>query len=220
MNDSLAHSSLPFLDGVPKSVGYPSLVSYLIGWYISIGVSSSILLGNISDSLFDYGKYTIIRGKSRVSWLLSKMIHIWRIVLVLVVTQIIVSLFFQTFMAFNPVLELTNLFNGVMYYVLTLVAILSMQMIMELYIKSELALILTNCYVLLSITIVEVFARKIVLFHVFFPNLSMSFRNGIISNPNMQETMSQGNEQWLFLVIIILLLFCLSLIRIKKIELM
>lgn len=220
MNDSLAHSSFPFLDGAPTPVSYPNLVSYLIGWYISIGASSFILLGHISDSLSDYGKYTILRGKSRASWLMSKVIHIWRVVLVLVVSQLFVSTFFQTILAFNPVLELTNLFDGVMFYVLIIVAILSIQMILELYIKSQLAFILTNCYVLLSITIVEVFAQKKVLFHVFFPNLSMSFRNGIISNPNLQETIGQVNEQQLFLVVITLFLFCLSLIRIKKIDLM
>jgi len=220
MNDSLAHSSFPFLDGVPTPVSYPHLVSYLIGWYISIGASSFILLGHISDSLFDYGKYIILRGKSRISWLMSKAIHMWRVVLVLAFSQLIVSTFFQTILESNPVLELTHLFEGILFYVLTIMAILSIQMILELYIKSQLAFILTNCYVLLSITIVEGFSQKKVLFYVFFPNLSMSFRNGIIVNPNLQEIMGQFNELRLFLVVIILFLLCLSVIRIKKIELM
>ncbi|WP_161809738.1 DUF2705 family protein [Peribacillus muralis] len=220
MNDSLAHSSFPFLDGVPTPVSYPHLVSYLVGWYISIAASSFILLGHISDSLLDYGKYIILRGKSRISWLMSKAIHMWRVVLILVFSQLIVTTFFQTTLDSNPVLELTHPFEGILFYVLTIMAILSIQMILELHMKSQLAFILTNCYVLLSITIVEGFSQKKVLFHVFFPNLSMGFRNGMIANPTLQEIIGPFNELWLFLVVMILFLLCLSVIRIKKIELM
>ncbi|MFK9118479.1 DUF2705 family protein [Peribacillus frigoritolerans] len=151
---------------------------------------------------------------------MSKAIHMWWVVLVLVFSQLMVSTFFQTILDSNPVLELTHLFEGILFYVLTIMAILSIQTILELYMKSQLAFILTNCYVLLSITIIEGFSQKKVLFHVFFPNLSMSFRNGIIVNPNLQEIIGQFNELRLFLVVIILFLLCLSVIRIKKIELM
>lgn len=212
----LLNTNMPFLDGVPLTESDYLIYRYLMLWSLPIIFLSFYFSGLVSTAIKESGAIYFTRSYSKAFWLFKRHFIIFNS------TAFFVAFQFLTFTLLKQsgqIVAPKTLVIPFITYLLILVILFSMQQLMELFIKSELAHLLVNVYLILSILLATE-AKKVSEYFVLilFPNLGMIFKT--------KESLKFGFDTYNFdnFAVIIVLLFLYSVIlvtsviRINKID--
>ncbi|MFG6497019.1 DUF2705 family protein [Fictibacillus sp. UD] len=212
------YSSLPFLDGVPITSSYALENKFLVYWFLPIVAMSFYFTGYCSDVLKTYGKVIIIRNYGRTRWLFNRFVSMMIVTLIFVVIQVLIFRFLLTDSTIN--LEGIEVIKLLAMYFLTLSALFALQLVMELFISPQVAQMVVNVYIVVSLLL----TKQIYLigggfiYYLFLPNYAMGFRNGLTSISEFQTPIISYPIGITVLMIIIASIVGFSISRIKKID--
>jgi hypothetical protein len=158
----------------------------LLMWYVVFVSLSFYFLGNVSENLHGFGKYMLIRNFSKTKFILNQYIAIAVKLLGFLFLQAGVYYLVATIMRHQtsgPV-DVSQLIKASFIYYLTLLVLLLLQMMLELFVTPQNSLLFVNMYVVFSIVLAGVlftFKRMQPLLYVLIPNFMMSLRTDILN---------------------------------------
>ena len=179
-------TALIFLLGIePKTEYTPFILWYFV--FVSI---SFYFTGDIAESLSGYGKYMLIRQYNKVKWIIRRFLTIAIKLFGFSILQSILS-FFTVSIWLQKQVEFSHfnmLLKALSIYYLTLLSLLLLQMLLELYIEPQIALVSVNIYVVFSIAlagILFVYNKGQLLLYCLLPNYAMGLRTSIAPENSM-----------------------------------
>lgn len=189
----------------------------LIIWYIVFISLSFFFWGEISEKLDGFGKYIIIRNYSKTKFILYQYLSIALNLLGLIVFQFFI--YYIMFAVLQKQLDFTvNLLQvgqALWIYFLTFLTLLIFQMVLELYVSSQTALLVTNMYVVFSVLLAGVlfkYQKAQLLLYILLPNFAMVLRTDIRNT----EAFTINYFPAVFILILLLTIMAgLSIHRIK-----
>jgi Protein of unknown function (DUF2705) len=179
---------------------FPSAFTFLLGvqpeteyiifmfWYLVFVSISFYFLGDISESLSGYGKYVLIRNYNKVKWIMIRYGSVAIRLLGFVLLHSIISLLITFILGKGqgPFLDgIIMVTKAIFIYYLTLLVLLSFQMLLELYINPQISMLIVNMYVVFSVLLAGLFFtyhKGELLLYALIPNYSMGLRLDIMSD--------------------------------------
>ena len=189
-------------------------------WYMFFAGLSFLSLGFMRKYMTGYGVYLMIREKSRVKLGFRRIRSLMILISGLSFIQFLFSVvfafitneeqafFYDDFQSFIWIAGLYMLSNFVLIFI---------QMALELHVTEEVALLLTNVYVLVSVTLggVLLSAQKLTwLLYFLVPNFGMYVRSDVLEMGGISAV-----HAYIVLTVMTLILTVLTYGRLKKIDL-
>ncbi|MFB1049999.1 DUF2705 family protein [Paraliobacillus sp. JSM ZJ581] len=215
---NLINTQFPFLDGVPITSAFQLEYKYLLNWYLPIVSISFYFSGYLSKLVEAQSIVFFIRNYSKSQWIIKQFLSMVLFLFTFIVFQ---SLLFALTTPDNLVFSFGNLSKSFLIYFLTLVTLFSMQQLLELYIKPEIAHLTINIYIVLSVLFAgEIYQNSTFFSYFLLPNYGMSFKNGLSQVPEFKIYSVNYFNAMIILVVIELIVIGLSVRRIKNMDLM
>ncbi|WP_028977231.1 DUF2705 family protein [Sporolactobacillus terrae] len=165
------------------SVSDAPQLPFLMMWYFGFGLISFFVMGSVKRTVNGYGKYLFVRNYNRSKWMLFTLLKVsgWAIGLTLI-----------QFTASGIVGWILNLdgaqvrFSGIVLikslslYLLTIVCLLMVQMLLELFFSEITTFLLTNGYVTFSLAVwsyLKLVASGNTLIYLFVPNFMFPLKS-------------------------------------------
>ncbi|KWW20429.1 MULTISPECIES: DUF2705 family protein [Peribacillus] len=204
------------VSGVPVSNKFVVLGT----WYMFFAGLSFLSLGYMRKYISGYGVYLMIREKSRVKLGFRRIGNLMILIFGLSSIQFLFSIvfafitneeqafFYDDFQSFIWIASLYMLSNFVLIFI---------QMALQLHVTEEVALLLTNVYVLVSVTLggVLLSAQKLTwLLYFLVPNFGMYVRSDVLEMGGISAV-----HAYIVLTVMTLILTVLTYGRLKKIDL-
>lgn len=202
-----------YLMAIPTEASYPLMIM----WYIVFSSISLYFSGELYDKLHGFGKYILVRNYNKKMFFLRFMGSIAiKIIFILIIQT---SIYYLTMLFIDHDLhsiEWLLLFKSLLIYYITMLALILLQIGLELYISPQIAFLIVNIYVVFSILLAGLIfdyrAYKSLLYFL-IPNFMMGLRTDII---NQQDFIIEFNYAIPLLVLYISTIICLSLQKIMK----
>ncbi|QTL52610.1 DUF2705 family protein [Priestia aryabhattai] len=202
-----------YLMGVPTETAYPLMIM----WYIVFSSISLYFSGELYEKIHGFGKYILVRNYNKKIFLLKFMGAI--------AIKLLFILAVQTFIYYLTMLIIHHhlyplkwmlLFKSFSIYYITMMTLVLLQIVLELYITPQVTFLIINMYVVFSILLAGlIFEHKAFepLLYILIPNFMMGLRTDVI---NQQDFIIWFNYAILFLFIYISIIVCISLKKIMK----
>ncbi|MBB3908823.1 DUF2705 family protein [Anoxybacteroides rupiense] len=215
---NLINTNFPFLDGIPITSSHALEYRYLLNWYLPIIGMSFYFSGYLSDVTRIHGIAFFVRTYSKSKWIIKQYLRILAHLLLFIALQMFVSVLFDLG---QSTFSKPNLIKALSMYLLTLLVLLSIQLLIELYVKESVAHLIINIYIVFSVLITNQLHSFPKLFHYFFlPVYGMGFRNGLSQMPKFKLYTIDYFTGFFILLIIQVALVYFSTIKIKNMDLL
>lgn len=202
-----------FLFGIDRDTIYQMLII----WFMFYACLSFSFFGVLSQNLYGFGKYLLIRnyskGKFLVNQYLSAALHI---VIFMVIQCSIYGI--MTLVMQKPLhlqVNMIKLGKALWLYYLTLLTLILLQMLLELYISSHFALVIINIYVIFSILFASIIFKYQLpeyLLYALLPNFMMGLRTDILNSKPITIHYS------IALCVVLVLIVFMMILSIRKIK--
>ncbi|MBT2259804.1 DUF2705 family protein [Priestia megaterium] len=206
-----------FLLGLPQATQYQMLML----WYLTFASISFYFSGRIKDILYGYGKYIMIRNYDRVKWVIVRYIKAAIMLATIVLLKIVISHLVVGIFQAHWELEINMLlFKSLVIYYLTFLFLLLLQLLLELYLNSQIAFLFVNTYVVGAIlTAGLLFKYKLDSLYLYFliPNYAIASRLNITSNSSVIISYFPA---LIVIVSLITLVLIVSVNKVKKMDLL
>jgi hypothetical protein len=214
---NLISTEFPFLDGVPLTSSQALEYRYLLNWYLPIISISFYFSGYLSNLVKTQGAVFFVRAYSKPKWIIKQYVSIIMVLLLFIIFQTVIFSFMRLG---NSVFSIENFIKSFSIYFLTLLTLFSIQQLLELYIKPEIAHLIVNVYIVLSI-LITTDQQNVSSFSNYFllPNYGMGFKNGLSQIPEFKMYIIDYFRGIIVLLIIQFTVIGLSIKRIKKMDL-
>lgn len=209
-------SLIAFLNGAPNTSQFQTNILTLMAWYFPISLLCFYFMNHLKEKYTTYGPLLFTRANTRVSFLIKTLtISFGKIGVYLAVQTFI----FGLFMPSNKVFSLMDQILVITLHGFVLCVVITLQVLLEMYISTELALIIVNVYILLPGILM--FQGDMAYWNYFMvTNYSMLYRNGYLILDKMNPSMIDGTTALLILVVVeVLLLLCIAR-KIKRLDIL
>lgn len=212
---NLLYSGYPFLDGVPATPSESLNYRYLLNWYLPIISMSFFFTGYLKDTIYTYGPSFFIRSYSKPKWVMKRLCYL----------AVILGFFvlFQWMLSIVTIQEWTFPAFALLAYFLTLYLLFSMQLLLELYLKSEIAQLVINIYIVFSILVSSHLDSSLLgegNNYFFVPLYGMGFRNGLSDIIQFQTHDIHLFSGFVILIVLLLGVALISMLKVKKMDLL
>ncbi|MCY8935673.1 DUF2705 family protein [Peribacillus frigoritolerans] len=200
------------------SIPTESSMSFLIIWYIGFVTVSFFVKGSIKDNIEGYGKYILVRNYNKFKFILRSLSSVSLWVLGLTIFQFLIFYLVSIFINLKtPYFYWDNTLLGkaLPLYILTIICLVLLQIVLELYFSPVTALLVINCYVTLSITswsYLSFINKGNVIIYFGIPNYMMALRTDTFVKGGL------GINQDIALLIIGLMICIIPLMILRKIK--
>lgn len=204
---------IPFLYGVPISTNSIVHNLQLIKWYVPIFFIINYFSGSLDELLNGYGILMIIRKYNKTKLLLKKILTLKVVLIFFVLFQIITFIFFPYGFKYESIEKIIIM---LLMYFLFLQTMILLQFYLEFFLSPQIANIAINIFIILSIILTNTLYNTKVLNlfkYLFFSNLGMGFRNGIIDS---QSTIIHYSYGIIILLLLNSTLIVLSINKLRK----
>ncbi|MEG0909557.1 MAG: DUF2705 family protein [Bacilli bacterium] len=199
-----------FLGGVPTSSNYSLHNLSLAIWFFPVYFILQVSSGKLHNLFYGYGTLLIVRNYSKLKLICKHVLKLFFDMFVVLIFQVIVI------NINNPYINNTNttdLLKMITIYFFTLIVLLLIQTYFELYIEHNIATLIVNTYIVLSVMISNIIAlNKLpkLLNYFFIPCYGMGFRNNIIKSDYEVVLFDSA------IVILVILIFTLTYLVYRK----
>lgn len=172
-----------FLLGVPLEINY----SILMMWCLVFTSISFYFSGYLSDIINNYGPYILVRNANKTEWLLKTYLSIAVRLLALVFLQTVIWILILYILKYDALsfYNIPLIIKSVFIYYLSLLAIIILQTSLELYLSPEIAMLLINLYVILSILVKYLLynhGANVVFSYFLIPNFANVLQTDLFNN--------------------------------------
>lgn len=215
---NLINTQFPFLDGVPITSDFGLEYRYLLNWYLPIISMSFYFSGYLSKLVEAQSIVFFIRNYSKSKWIIKQYLSMTIVLFSFIVFQ---ALLFALTTSDDLIFSFENFSKSFLIYFFTLITLFSVQQLLELYIKPEIAHLVINIYIILSVLLAEKVYQASTFFSYFLlANYGMGFKNGLSQVPEFKIYSVDYFNAIIILIVIQLTVIGLSLRRIKNMDLM
>ncbi|RYL87313.1 DUF2705 family protein [Sporolactobacillus sp. THM19-2] len=207
-----------FLEGVPVSMQSGIMYQLLIYWYIPIVGMSFYFCGKVHETLVSYGQLKIIRNFSKSRWMLGFYGRLYLFVLIFVLIQVCCTWISNQGWATD--LARPVILQQLILYILALIVLFSMQMFLELFVNGQVAQLITNLYIILTILLTYFnysFHGWSVLNYLGIPNYGMGLRTNLTTLNTFGEALVPSE---IGMIILIFIESCILYFSIRRIKVM
>ncbi|RLQ94885.1 DUF2705 family protein [Falsibacillus albus] len=215
---NLLHTRLPVLDGVPVVPSAGMEYRYLLNWYLPVIGISFYFSGYLSQMMTVYGTPFFIRNYSKFRWVLKQYYSIALSLLLFVVIQMLIGLVWEH----SAGIQWMSALKMTFIYYLTLLVLISFQTFLDLFVQSELSVVLVNLYLVFSVLgfrWLSSLDESINLTYLLIPNYGMGFKNGLSKVTEFQTDYIPFLNGSYVLILILILVILGSVMKINKKEL-
>ncbi|MCR8872004.1 DUF2705 family protein [Peribacillus frigoritolerans] len=221
-NFDFLHTGYLFLDGVPITSSYQLESKFLLYWYLPIVAMSFYFTGYFKKIVQTYGKLILIREYNKTKWMLIRYFLLMRDLILFVFCQI--SVFSIDILLQHNELHIVENLQKIFMYYLSLLIIFSIQLLLELLLDIQIAQLIINIYIVISVIAVKMFFTNDVtkfIYYTLIPNYGMGFRNGLSNNvPLFQSDLINSTIGLYILLSLQILLVVISIVKFKKIDIL
>lgn len=183
-------SKFPFLDGVPLISSSTLTYQYLLYWFFPLAVISFYFSGDLRDSIRIRGLPYITRKYNKTYFIIKQFISMFLTLSIFVVVQFLLFYVFDvnTYdLLFEDYAKMTIL------YVASLLLIFSIQMYLELVVRSEISQAMICIYIVVPALLSKELIQNFFWFkYLFLSNYSMGLRNGFNNFNPLSEFLVDG----------------------------
>lgn len=203
------------------SVSEDPQLPFLMMWYFGFGLISFFVMGSVKRTVNGYGKYLFVRNYNRSKWMLITLLKVsgWAIGLSLIqfaVSGIVGRILNldESHVQFSEMI----LVKSLSLYFLTIVCLLLMQMLFELFFSEITAFLFVNGYVTFSLAVwsyLKMFATGNTLIYLFVPNFMFPLK----SAPLVEDGLQIQQDLALSIDLVVIAVITLIALRtVKKID--
>ncbi|AIM15976.1 DUF2705 family protein [Neobacillus sp.] len=215
---NLINTNFPFLDGIPITSSHALEYRYLLNWYLPIISMSFYFSGYLSDLTRIHGITFFVRTYSKSKWIIKQYLCMLMILLLFTIFQTVI---FTLLGLGKSTFSTTNFIKSLSIYLLTLLTLFSIQILLELYIKTKISHLIINIYIVSSVLMTnQLYGSSKLLQYLFLPNYGMGFRNGLSQIPEFKIHTIDYLIGLFILLIIQTAVIYLSVNKIKKMDLL
>ncbi|MFY9197773.1 MAG: DUF2705 family protein [Acutalibacteraceae bacterium] len=201
-----------FLSGVPITANYAIHNLCLALWFFPVYFILQVSSGKLYNLFHGYGTLLIVRNYSKLTLICKHIFKLFFDMLIVLIFQVIVININNPYIS-N--VKTTDIIRMIIIYFFTFIVLLLIQTYLELYIEHNIATLIINIYIVLSVMMSNIITLNNfvhLLNYFFIPCYGMGFRNGIIESN--YEVIFYNNA----ITILIFLIFTITYMIYKKMK--